>query len=675
MWLRLSPQSPDRSILSLCLSCLLRNISSLVEKIALKWARLAERPRRNRHRHRRQKQIVTDEKDKPVLDQQTFDTLLEAAYVIQEHQRKVRDAEERMESQSERLREREQEPAKRTPTTSAPIPENKAETEKGSRSDADYTLTLAEIVEAQRQIQARHLELDKAMAVVAESVARITCATGAGVGILEGKTVHYRARAGAPGLPLGTEIPLATAICAASVRTGQVIRSDDVNTEVLFDPEPCRERGILSLVAVPIYHDGDIIGALEIYFDKIHGYAEQDIHTCQLMAGLVTEAIGRDAESKLKKSMAAERSTMLAAIERLQPNLAALAAEDQSAAAIRADVGTSAIAVAKSPCWKCGGTLFAEEQFCGKCGAPRVSDTGPASLQSKVASAWHKQQTSHESLTAENLGAASHTSEAPRSNDTRNSHDGNIEVAKDNAIIRAPEVSSLPKLEKSAPLLAESLDEGAEEEARAEYRPSDSSSSQSLPSEAQHDGNEDRGGDENEDHVEERSTALTRPQAANEEIIWSSAAKAREFLESLSQTRSPNALGRFWRSRRGDFYLAIAVILMVVVIRWGIWSNHAVSATGSATTSGSTTRHKHSEPDADLSLLDRMLIGLGLAEAPDEAPEYKGNPDTQVWVDLHTALYYCPGSDLYGKTAKGKLSTQRQAQLDQFEPASRKACD
>jgi len=69
-----------------------------------------------------------------------------------------------------------------------------------------------------------------------------------------------------------------------------------------------------------------------------------------------------------------------------------------------------------------------------------------------------------------------------------------------------------------------------------------------------------------------------------------------------------------------------------------------------------------------------MLIGLGLAEPP-AAPESKGNPDTKVWVDLHTALYYCPGSDLYGKTTKGRFVTQRDAQLDQFEPASRKACD
>jgi hypothetical protein len=78
--------------------------------------------------------------------------------------------------------------------------------------------------------------------------------------------------------------------------------------------------------------------------------------------------------------------------------------------------------------------------------------------------------------------------------------------------------------------------------------------------------------------------------------------------------------------------------------------------------------------DADLSVFDKLLINLGLAEAP-EAPEYKGNPNTQVWIDTHTALYYCPGSELYGKTPKGKFASQHDAQLDQFEPASRKACD
>jgi hypothetical protein len=97
-----------------------------------------------------------------------------------------------------------------------------------------------------------------------------------------------------------------------------------------------------------------------------------------------------------------------------------------------------------------------------------------------------------------------------------------------------------------------------------------------------------------------------------------------------------------------------------------------VSATGTAATPNAI--HRKAAPDADLSAFDRMLISLGLAEAPQPA-EDKGNPSIEVWVDLHTALYYCPGADLYGKTPKGKYTNQRDAQLDQFEPAYRKACE
>ena len=152
---------------------------------------------------------------------------------------------------------------------------------------------------------------------------------------------------------------------------------------------------------------------------------------------------------------------------------------------------------------------------------------------------------------------------------------------------------------------------------------------------------------------------------------WSSAATTLDFLERLTVAKDPGAWVQFWNSRRGDIYLAIAVVLVLGVIRWGIWSNHSVSATGSPTVSAA---HRRAAPDADLSLFDRILVELGLAEAP-EPPVYKGNPRTQVWVDLNTALYYCPGADLYGKTPKGRFSSQRDAQLDQFEPAYRKACD
>jgi putative methionine-R-sulfoxide reductase with GAF domain len=580
---------------------------------------------------------VTDQKNKPVLDEQTFERLLEAGYVLQEHNRKLRDLETNLELQSEQLREQEL-------LMQAARQKSQTESEARARTPTDYTLTLAEIVEAQHQIQTRHLDLDKALAVVAERVARITGASGAGIGISEGATIVYRAGAGSPALPIGSEVPLQIAICQANLRTGQVIRTEDVDTEFLFDPEPCRRRGILSLIAVPIYHDGNIVGGLELYFDRLKGYAEQDIHTCQLMAGLVTEAIGRDTDLKLKNSMASERSTMLAAIERLQPNQAALAG-DQSAA--EAAAGVVIATITKSPCWKCGNKLAAEEQFCGKCGAPRTDDPEPSSMQSKLASAWQMQRASHETSAAAPSNGASPFHESPRAPKYANQTEPE-EHEDANRFVLQP------------PLTHES---GESDPSRSHLSAMDDDSiASSASSKPQID----------EDDTSDLSAALVKPE---EEMVWSSAATAKDFLESVSAGKGPTALARFWRSRRGDLYLAVAVILVLVVIRWGIWSNHSVGAQSRGNgVAGSASRGKQPAPETDLSAFDKFLIAVGMADAP-EPPVYKGNPDTQVWVDLHTALYYCPGSELYGKTAKGKLTSQRDAQLDQFEPASRKACE
>lgn len=582
---------------------------------------------------------MSDQENKPVLDEQTFGKLLEAAFVLQEHNRKMQALEASLESQSEQLREQEL-------ANEALLQEDDTDGEESAREDADYTLTLAEIVEAQHQIQIRHLELDKALAVVAERVARITNASGAGIGILEAAMVRYRAGAGSPALPAGTEVPLQTAVCQASVRTGQVIRTEDLDTEFLFDPEPCRKRGIRSLLAVPIYYDGDIVGALELYFARIRGFAEEDIHTCQLMAGLVTEALGRAAGPTSKPSMDAERTTMLAVMEGLKPSLTTWAEEHLSdRSSTDASAGMTAAPAATSPCWKCGGKLLPEELFCGTCGAPLTRDGEPFTMQSKLASAWHTQQ-----VNEKNSAIAPANGNSPRGSNSKRSAPGYPENTGEDLAgsVSLPGSTHGQKPTQSA----RSVTAAGHQLALTE----------SLLSEP-----------ESQEHkIKVPSNALARPQ---EEIVWSSAAKAQDFLESLSAIRTPSAFVRFWRSRRGDFYLAVAVVLVVVVMGWGIWSNHSVGAADSTTAvSRSVNRSRRPAPDADLSGFDKFLIFLGLAEPP-ETPEYKGNPDTQVWVDLNTALYYCPGSDLYEKTAKGKLDSQRNAQLDQFEPASRKACD
>ena len=108
------------------------------------------------------------------------------------------------------------------------------------------------------------------------------------------------------------------------------------------------------------------------------------------------------------------------------------------------------------------------------------------------------------------------------------------------------------------------------------------------------------------------------------------------------------------RFRRADLYLGMAIVVAVFALLWPA--------------AGSPRR-------AALSPWERMLVTIGIAEAPAPAIHLQGDPDIEVWVDPHSALYYCPGEEQYGKTADGRLSTQHDAQMDRFEPAGRSACE
>src|SRR5262249_18409549 len=107
--------------------------------------------------------------------------------------------------------------------------------ESPSPSKDDYTSVLAQIVQTQQQIQMRHLALEPALALIIQRVIEIARAAGAAVGILDGRMLRYRAAAGQMTLAVGSEVSLEKALCAASLRVGDVIRSADVNPDFLID--------------------------------------------------------------------------------------------------------------------------------------------------------------------------------------------------------------------------------------------------------------------------------------------------------------------------------------------------------------------------------------------------------------------------------------------------------
>lgn len=611
---------------------------------------------------------MSEEKHKPALDEQTLAKLLEAAYVLQEHNREVQALELGLDLKRDQI---ESEEKARAAAATPELPPSKTSQ---PASQGDYTFTLAQIVSTQHQIQLRNLDFEKTMALVTERVTEIARADGAAIGIVDGKKVRYRAVSGPKAPGAGIEVASEKALCLPCIRNGQVFRCVDVDPEFLIDVQECRRRGIQSLVAIPIFHEGTVAGGLEVYYSRQHGFTDQDIHTCQLMAGLVTEALAREDEHTWKKSLESERAMMLEALEKLKPKLSALV---DSPSAARAHVPTAEPfpAAASYTCLKCGHQLVLGEQFCGQCGSPRNGVVRPDIAASPVR---EQAKTSPVSSMTGPIGnkvdfpaVSDKSAEEPPQEflaDTLEEQLANLFSVEDQEASEATIEKRSKDDERKEPLqpLNQSLAEALP--ADLEIRPG---ASHEIDIAEKSDANVEVTPEENEEAHDATESgdgvALVEAKTAAE---WSSAASAREYLEQLALGgKRRGAFARFWDARRGDVYLAIAVILVACVIRWGIWSNHPVSATGAPGTAAA-----HKSPDADLSFFDRMLISLGLAEAP-EAPVDNGNPSIRVWVDLQTALYYCPGTDLYGKTQKGKYATQRDAQLDQYQPAYRKPCN
>jgi hypothetical protein len=108
------------------------------------------------------------------------------------------------------------------------------------------------------------------------------------------------------------------------------------------------------------------------------------------------------------------------------------------------------------------------------------------------------------------------------------------------------------------------------------------------------------------------------------------------------------------RFQRADVFLGLAVFVAAAALLWPAAIPRRAAA---------------------LDPWERALVMLGIAEPPEPLIHLQGDPGVNVWIDPHSALYYCPGEDQYGKTTDGRVSSQRDAQMDRFEPASRTPCE
>jgi hypothetical protein len=538
-------------------------------------------------------QQIISAQERPALDEAIFQQLLEAAHVLQEQKA----------------------------------------FEVANRPRLTPTEAIAKIVETQELLRSQPGNLQAAANLIAEHLQEITHATGVAIALVRENRLEYCAATGDAASLAGSDLPLNSSL------------STDGQLSTKFTTGHADEQSI----ALPLHHEGKLAGLLEVRFADADSIEEPDMRSCQLMAGLMTEAIARAADKEWRQALAAERAAMLEALERIKPQLERLAVGSAQSIVERAEKVVapvesvieqaeeaveprvpipvsefSAKSGREAVCPQCGYQFGEQELFCGRCGTARPGGIQPSGdLQSKWASLWHLQQ-------------AAESKQGEDTEQDSKEHEVSSQAIPEPSLSHEPSSDLTPELQR---MMSQFSDEPGEPDAEPESEPGDHI------------------GGETKEHTASGSSIALEP--AKSPSPWGSASKAHEWLESL---HPKSAAGVWLAKHRADVYVGAALLLLLIVLSgWGIRpaENHAQAK---------------NPPQPSLTLFERLLVSLGLAETPP-APVYLGNPNAPVWVDLHTALYYCSDSDLYGKTPGGKYTTQRDAQLDQFEPAARKNCD
>lgn len=646
----------------------------------------------------------------PALDENTLQQLLGAAWVMQEH--------------NDRLLAQQ----------SAATPYEKNE-------------VLAEIVEMQKLIQSQQFDLRDSCCLVAQGLQRIIEADGIAIGCIEDGQLRYLAALGKaaasdnllflPERTLGYEV-----LC-----TGRLLQSPNPESDPRIPRDACHRSGAKSLVLVPIFHEQRVKGVLELWFSRSRWLPENDLRLCQLMAGLVTEAMVGVAQQPSRGSALDDPRILLQAvqqmkarmedqmkaqgkdeirplermaetapikpsaperIERTEPaaaknkvvpfpvsaNTPALNPERKEATTVRnienlKERPLQADGKDRDLCRGCGHQFIDDEAFCGTCGMTRRKETD---LQGKWASLWYMQQ-AHQpngnhtsgdevfSATADVLSPAfkldPQSSWAPsfKSNRALDELPSDLPTVAHNFVASAAEVAS-PE--------SDEFSEQAQDEKHSSEKHGKDAVQEDMenifldqvkldqPKFAQPKEDERRPvfsakeieAEQDSDKAHEPETLQQSAGGKSSMVLapWTSAARARSWLESI---KTKPAKQEWFVAYRANLYLLIAAVLLLIAFSgWGTRYSPDQTNIGAVST------------QPKLNWVETLMVDMGIAVAPP-SPDYasSGNPKTQVWLDIHTALYYCPGAALYGQTPGGRFATQKDAQLDQFEPALRQACN
>jgi putative methionine-R-sulfoxide reductase with GAF domain len=249
-------------------------------------------------------------------------------------------------------------------------------------------------------------DLEAALQLLAERAQYITGASGAAIALLEGGEMICQASAGRSAPALGAEVQVKSSLTGESVRTRQVLRCDDAETDSRVNRESCRALGIKSVMVVPLIRDQEVIGVFELLADRAHAFEERDVTALERLAEMVQTGLEHaDAAKRAMQEIAAKNEQAAAQQnEQKPPEPAPAPAETEPAKIEKETSGSVGSGPAAAPsdmpvlkpdqpepvrskeldkirhCEACGFPVSEGRTLCLDCEAARISGDNPAPL-------------------------------------------------------------------------------------------------------------------------------------------------------------------------------------------------------------------------------------------------------------------------------------------------------
>lgn len=291
----------------------------------------------------------------PALDEDSFQRLLEAAYVVQRHNDTLRARQTRLET----------------------------------------TQVVAQIAEIQSLGRTCSLDIAGVCALAVDRLRKMTDAAGVSIGLVTEEHLDCVAEAGVPARIPGSSLASHSIVATERLKSGEMFESDNAESDIRLDVALCREQKTGSLIAAPVHRFGELSGLVEVRWEHAKAFEKGDCRACRLVADLITATLEEGGSvdvdaAPLSGPAAAELSTETAPAA----NLATLVSEadradENEATPLPADGNEEEL---PEQCRVCGKKFGPDEVFCGNCSLPRLAAVPDDRLQSKWASMWYMQQ-------------------------------------------------------------------------------------------------------------------------------------------------------------------------------------------------------------------------------------------------------------------------------------------